>query len=67
MTVAKVIEISATSTESFDDAVRQGVERASRTVDNIQSAWVKESTAEVQDGKVTRFRVNLKVTFLLTG
>ncbi len=66
MTVAKVIEISAQSTESFDDAVRVGVERASKTVENIQSAWVKEFNAEVKDGKVSSFRVNLKVTFLLT-
>jgi dodecin len=66
MTVAKVIEISAQSGQSFDDAVRQGIERASRTVDNIQSAWVKEFTAEVKDGKVSAFRVNLKITFLLS-
>ena len=66
MTVAKVIEISAQSNTSFDDTVREGVERASRTVDNIQSAWVKEFNAEVKDGKVSSFRVNLKITFLIT-
>lgn len=66
MTVAKVIEISAQSNKSFDDAVREGVERASKTVENIQSAWVKEFNVEVKDGKVSAFRVNLKVTFLLS-
>jgi len=65
MSIAKVIEITARSSKSFDDAVRVGVERASKTVDNIQSAWVKEFQAEVEDGKVVAFRVNLKITFIL--
>jgi dodecin len=66
MSIAKVIEITARSEKSFDDAVRVGVERASKTVDNIQSAWVKEFHAEVTNGKVTAFRVNLKLTFVLS-
>jgi len=67
MSVAKVIEISAQSKESFEDAVRIGIERANKTVDNIQSAWVKEMQVSVDDGKVTGYRVDLKVTFILAG
>ncbi len=67
MSVAKVIEISAESTESFDDAVRTGIEHASKTVKNIQGAWVKDMQTSVKDGKVTDFRVNMKVTFILDG
>ena len=65
MSVAKVIEISATSADSFDDAVRQGVAKASETIRNIQSVWVKEQLARVEGGNVTEFQVNLKVTFVL--
>ncbi len=66
MSIAKVIEITAESNKSFDDAVRQGVERASQTVNNIQSAWIKEFKADVKDGKVATFRVNLMITFVLS-
>jgi dodecin len=65
MSVAKVIEISAQSTESFEDAVTQGVERSSKTVKKIQSAWVKEMKVDVENGKVKLYRVNLLVTFVL--
>ena len=65
MSVAKITEISCTSTESFDDAIRQGVERASKTLDGVQGAWVSEMKVDVDDGKVTVFRVNLRVTFIL--
>ncbi|MFW8635352.1 dodecin family protein [Cribrihabitans pelagius] len=65
MSVARVTEISATSTESFDDAVKQGIERASKTLRDIKSAWVKDQNVDVQNGKVTHFRVNLAVTFVL--
>lgn len=65
MSIAKVTEISATSPESFDDATRQGIERASKTIRNIQSAWVKDQNVEVENGKVSAFRVNLAVTFVL--
>ena len=67
MSVAKVIEISAESPESFEAAVRAGVQRASKTVDNIQGAWIKEFKARVEDGKVTAYRVDMKVTFILQG
>lgn len=65
MSVAKITEISCSSTESFDDAIRQGVERASKTLDGVQGAWVSEMKVDVEDGKVTDFRVNLRVTFIL--
>jgi flavin-binding protein dodecin len=65
MSIARVTEISATSTESFDDAVKQGIARASKTLRNIEGAWVKDSNVKVANGNVSEFRVNLAVTFLL--
>ncbi len=65
MSVAKVSEITATSTSSFDDAVKVGIERASKTLDNISGAWVNELKVDVRDGKIANYRVNLKVTFVL--
>ena len=65
MTVAKVTEISAESTESFEDAIQQGLDRASKTLHGIKGAWVKEQKVKVEDGKIISFRVDLKVTFVL--
>lgn len=65
MSVAKVIEISAESTESFEDAICQGVEAAARTVRHIKGAWVKEQQVVVERDKIVRYRVDLKVTFVL--
>jgi hypothetical protein len=65
MSVAKVTEISATSEKSFDDAVREGIARANKTLKNISGAWVNEMKVDCQDGKITRFRVMMKVTFVL--
>ena len=65
MSVARVIEISATSTQSFDDAVKQGVARATKTLRNVQSAWVKEQRVKVNDNQVTEYQVNMQVTFVL--
>lgn len=65
MSVAKVIEITARSPESLEAAIEHGIERASETVDHIQSAWVKEVHAEVDGGAVSGYRVHLMVTFLL--
>ena len=67
MSVAKVIEISAQSPKSFEDAIQEGIHRAAKTVDNIQTAWVKEMQVEVENGEVTGYRVNMKVTFLLSN
>jgi len=65
MSVARVTEIIASSNKSFDDAVEVGVERASETLKNIQSAWVKDQKVVVKNGKITEYRVVLKVTFVL--
>lgn len=65
MSIAKVIEITAQSSESFDDAVAQGIKQASKTVDDIKSAWVKEMKVSVENGEVNIYRVILKVTFKL--
>ncbi len=67
MSVAKVIEIIASSSVSFDDAVKQGVSRASDTLHDITAAWVKDQSVIVASGKVTEYRVTMKVTFLLKG
>jgi len=65
MSVAKVTEISASSKTSFEDAVQRGIERADKTLDKVQGAWINEMKVDVSDGKVTDYRVNMKVTFIL--
>lgn len=63
--VAKISEISARSEKSFDDAMKVGITRASKSLRNIESAWVKEQKVEVKKGKVVSYQVNLLVTFVL--
>jgi hypothetical protein len=65
MSVAKVSEISATSTKGFEDAVQVGLSRASKTLRNIRSAWVKEQHVRCDNGKITEYQVNMMVTFIL--
>ena len=65
MSVAKVIEISAESTDSFDAAIKAGIKKASETVDNIESAWVKDQVVLAQNGLISGYRVHMNVTFLL--
>ena len=65
MSVAKVTEIIASSKKGFEDAVENGVERANKTLKNISSAWVKDQSVQVEHGKITEYRVVLKVTFIL--
>ena len=65
MSIVKMIELSAQSPTSWEDATRQAVERASRTLRNIRSVWVKEFEAVVDGNNVTQFRVNVKISFLL--
>jgi flavin-binding protein dodecin len=65
MSVVKFIELSGRSSESFEDAVRQTVERASQTIRNIQSVWVKEFEGVVENNRVTQFQVIVKVSFLV--
>jgi dodecin len=64
-TVARVTEISATSTTGFEDAIKVGVERASKTLRNVTGAWVKEQRVDISDGAVVGYQVNLLVTFVL--
>ena len=66
MSVAKVSEIIASSSKSFDDAVAAGIKRANKTLKNVRAAWVKSQKAIVEKGKITEYRVTLKVTFVLT-
>jgi dodecin len=63
--VARVTEISARSETSFEDAINAGIERACRTLRNVESAWVKEQRVAIDDGQVTSYQVNLLVTFQL--
>lgn len=65
MSVAKVTEIIASSNQSFDDAIENGIERASETLKNISGAWVESQKVVVKDGKIAEYRVALKVTFVL--
>lgn len=65
MSVAKIIEISSISKKSFEDAIQKGVARASETVHGITGAWVQDMEVGVAHGKVTEYRVKLKVTFVL--
>lgn len=65
MSVAKVTEISSTSDKSFDDAIEKGIARAHKTLDKVRGAWVNEMKVDVEDGKISRYRVNMKVTFVL--
>ena len=65
MSIAKITEIKATSKKSFEDAVEKGVSRACKTLKNVKSAWVAEQDVSVKDGKVDKYRVLMKVTFVL--
>jgi len=65
MSVAKIIEISADSETSFDDAIREGIRRASKTVKKIKGAWVEDQSVDIENDKIVKFRVHLKVTFVL--
>ena len=67
MSDAKISEISASSKESFEDAIKQGIARADETLDKIKGAWVSEMKLDVEDGKISNYRVNLRVTFVLKG
>ena len=67
MSIAKVIEISASSAKSFEDAIQQGIARACETVKDIRGAWVKEQQVRVDNGKIVEYRVDMKVTFILQG
>jgi flavin-binding protein dodecin len=63
--IARVTEITAQSDKGFDHAIQKGIERACKTLDNVTGAWVQEMTLDVQDGHISAYRVNIKVTFVL--
>ena len=65
MSIAKVSEISSTSAESFEDAIRKGLERANKTLRNVKSAWIKEQHVRLEKGRIAEFQVNMAVTFIL--
>jgi flavin-binding protein dodecin len=65
MSVAKVSEISATSTKSFEDAINEGIARAHKTLRNVKSAWIKEQQVRVSKGSITEYQVNMMVTFVI--
>jgi flavin-binding protein dodecin len=65
MAIAKVTEITASSTTSFEDAIQQGIARADKTLDKVKGAWIQEQTVTVDGGKITEYRVNMKISFVL--
>ncbi len=65
MSVARVTEITASSPKSFEDAIKLGIERTGKTLENVQGAWIKEQKVVVQNNKIVEYRITMKVTFVL--
>jgi flavin-binding protein dodecin len=65
MAVARVTEISSTSTASFEDAIKTGLDRANQTLRNVKSAWIKEQQVRLEGGAISEYQVNMLVTFIL--
>lgn len=65
MSVAKVIEISSTSQQSFEDAINKGIQRATSSLRNVTGAWIKEQQVSIENNRITSYRVNLMITFIL--
>ncbi len=65
MSIARITEISSTSTKSFEDAIQSGVTRATETLRNVRSAWVKEQQIRIDNGNIVEYQVNLMITFVL--
>ncbi len=65
MSIAKVSEISSTSSKDFQDAIEEGIARAHKTLRNVRSAWVKEQHVRVKEGAITEYQVNMMVTFVI--
>jgi flavin-binding protein dodecin len=65
MSVARITEISSTSDTSFEDAIKQGVARAAKTLRNVKGAWIKEQQIDIEGDRITRYRVNMLITFVL--
>lgn len=66
MSVARVTEITASSKKSFQDAIEKGIDRATKTLKNVEGAWIQDQKIIVEDGRITAYRVNMKVTFILS-
>jgi flavin-binding protein dodecin len=67
MSIARITEISSTSTKSFEDAIQSGIHRATKTLRNVRSAWVKEQQIRVDNDTIVEYQVNLMITFVLDG
>ncbi len=65
MSVARVTEITASSSNSFEEAIRTGIERANKTLQNVKGAWIKDQKVVIDNGKITEYRVVMKITFVL--
>ncbi len=65
MSIARVTEVIARSTKSFDDAIQDGVERATQTLENVTSVWIQDQTLDIKDNKIIGYKVAMKVTFIL--
>ena len=65
MTIARVTELSATSDQSFEDAINQGVTRATNTLRNVESAWIKDMNVMIENGNISAYKVNMAITFIL--
>ena len=65
MSVARVVEISSTSSKSFEDAMQQGIARATKTLRNVRSAWIKEQEVRIEGDRIADYKVNMLVTFVL--
>ena len=66
MSIARITEITSASSKGFDDAIREGLARANKTLENVTGAWIKAQEVIAKNGKVTEYRVRMKITFVLT-
>ena len=65
MAIAKVVEVNSSSQKSFEDAIQTGISKVTETVKNVQGAWINEQKVIIQDNKITEYRVNLKISFVV--
>jgi len=65
MSIARVTELSSSSTKGFEDAIEKGIKRANESLDNVQGAWIRDQKIVCKDGKIDEYRVNMKVSFVL--
>ena len=65
MSITKVVEVNSSSSKSFEDAIQSGIAKVTETVKNVQGAWINEQKVVIKDNKITEYRVNLKISFLV--